>query len=92
MVVSAETWLTLPKISGVVRKLNAENRKRSALSKLDLVDVLRIDFGFHGQPVGVRHDHHDRFPGGNHAAHRVNCGLKNRAILRRANVRALELI
>ena len=82
----------MPKISGVVRKLNAEKRSVALCPSCDLVDVLRIDLGFHRQPVAVRHDHHDRLAGRNDAADRVHGRLEDRAVLRRADVGALELV
>ena len=91
VVMSAEIWLTLPKISGVVRKLKAEKRS-VALCPMNLIDILRIDLGLHRQPVGGRHDHHDRFASGDNAADGMHRRLKNGAILRRADIGAFELV
>ncbi len=42
--------------------------------------------------VGVGHDQHDRVAGGDDAADSVHRGLKHHAVLRRADVDALELV
>ena len=62
------------------------------LAELQLVDVLRIDLGLDGQVVGFRHDQHDRLAGGDHAADGVDGRLEHGAVLRRADIDALELV
>ena len=89
---SAETRLTSPLISGVVRWLKAGKAQHGGLADAHLVDVLRLDPGLDGQLVGVGHDQHDRLAGGDDAAHRVHGELMHHAVLRRADVDALELV
>ena len=63
VVVSAETRVTVPLISGVVRWLKAEKRSTRRLADLHLIDVVRVDLCLDQQLVGVGHDQHDRVAG-----------------------------
>ena len=62
------------------------------LAERDLIDVLGLDLDLDRQLVGLRHDQHDRVAGGDDAADRVRRRLEHDAVLRRADVGALELI
>ena len=66
--------------------------QQRGLAELHLVDVLRIDLGLDRKVVGVGHDQHDRVAGGDDAADGVDVGLEHHAVLRRADVDALELV
>ena len=92
VVASAEMRVTVPLISGVVRWLKAEKRRQRDLADLHLIDVLRVDLGLDRQVVGVGHDQHDRVAGGDDAADGMHVRLEHHAVLRRADVDALELV
>jgi hypothetical protein len=62
------------------------------LTELNLIDVLGIDLHFDHEIVALRHDQHDRITGRDHAADRIGRRLKDDAILRGADVGALERI
>src|SRR5713226_9401930 len=62
------------------------------LADLQLVDILRIDFGLDRQRIGLRHDHHDGVAGGDHAADGVNRRLQHHAVLRGADVGPPQLV
>ena len=62
------------------------------MTELNLIDVLGIDLHFDHEIVALRHDQHDRITGRDHAADRIGRRLKDDAILRGADVGALELI
>ena len=82
----------MPLISGVVRALNDGEAQHHRLIELDLIDVLRIDLDLDQKIVALRHDQHDRIAGGDDAADRIRGRLEHGAVLRRADIGALELI
>ena len=89
---SAETRDTRPRDSGVVRWLKAEKRSDRRLADMHLVDVLRRDPGLDDEAVGLGHDQHERLARRDDAADRVHGELVDEAVLRRADVDALELV
>ena len=76
----------------MVRWLKADSRSSAVWPSLHLIDVLRIDLGLDREVVGVRHDQHDGVAGGDDAADGMHVRLEHHAVLRRADVDALELI
>ena len=58
----------------------------------DLIDVLRSDLRLHDERIGARHDLHNGFAVADHAADGMHGKLVDEAVLRRADVDALELI
>ena len=84
--------VTLPKISGVVRWLKADRRSSAFWPiwtwSMSCGLTLRLD----RKLVGIGHDQHDRVAGGDDAADGMHVGLEHHAVLRRADVDALELI
>src|SRR6266852_5464859 len=62
------------------------------LADLQLVDILRIDFGLDRERIRLRHDHHDGVAGGDHPADGVNRRLQHHAVLRRADVGPPQLV
>ena len=84
--------MSVPLISGVVLWLKAEKRRTALWPSLQLVDILRGDPCLDHQAVGIGHDQHDRLAGRDHTADRVHGGLVHHAVLRRADVDALELV
>jgi hypothetical protein len=73
----------------LVERREAQN---DPLAELDLIDVLGIDLDLDQERVRLRHDEHDRIAGGDHAADGVRRRLEHDAVLRRADIGALELI
>ena len=84
--------MTLPLISGVVRWLKAEKRSSAAWPICTWSMSCGLTLASTVQIVGVRHDQHDRLAGGDDAADGVDVRLEHHAVLRRADVDALELI
>ena len=72
--------------------LNAEKLEHDRLTKLDLIDVLGLDFGLDQKVVRLGHDQHNRIAGRDHAANRIRGRLENDTILRRAESVRHELI
>src|SRR5215510_2802850 len=66
--------------------------QRRALAHRHLVDVLRRQLRLDGEPVGFRHDQHERLARLHHAADRVHGQLVHDAVLRGADVDAHELV
>ena len=62
------------------------------LTDPDLVDGVRCDPGLDGQHVASRDDQHDRLAGGDDTSHRMDGELMDAAVLRRADVDALERV
>ena len=62
------------------------------LAEVQLVDILRRDLRLDRQRIGLRHDQHDRVAGSDDPADRVHRELMHHAVLRRADVDALELV
>jgi hypothetical protein len=62
------------------------------LPNVELFDVRRRNLGLDRQLVSVRHDQHQGIGRAHHAADRVYAELMNDAVLRCADIHALELI
>ena len=82
----------MPKISGVVRWLKAEKRKETRWPARTWSMSCGCDAGLDDEAVRLRHDQHDRLARVDDAADRMHRELVHEAVLRGADVDALELV
>ena len=89
---SAPITLTSPKISGVVRWLKADIRSSAVCPTCSWSRSWAATFTSTDEHLVARHDQHQRVPGRDDAPDRMHGQFVNDAVVRRADVDALELV
>jgi hypothetical protein len=92
VVTSAETAVTTPFSSGVVRWLKADSRSSVFWPICSLSMSCGSTLASTCRSSACGHDHHDGVAGGDHAADGVHRRLQHHAVLRRADVDPAQLI